>query len=216
MARKLFSACVQARSNLTWSLGVMLILLFAAPLSGQIVAPPTAQARPEQAGPPEETNIYLVTFRPGTAASERAAVAQGAGAVLRRNFNSVNAISVEVPNVAALAGLRNNPLVLGVFANRSVSLHAGQIGAQAKGGKPGGGGSGGGGSGGGGGGGEAPVAVAEAVNPSHLRTWLRPRLPAARFLSSGRMLPTMKTGFHWNGAPCWRAVLPKSSGSQPT
>ena len=137
-------------------LGALLTFVFALPLAAQILPPPTAQPRPQQAGPPEETNIYLVTFLPGAAAAERAAVVQGAGAVLRRNFNAVNAVSVEVPNVAALAGLRNHPLVVGVFANRSISLNAGQIGAQAKGGNPGGGGSGGGGGGGspGGGGGK--------------------------------------------------------------
>ena len=90
-----FTTFSYPRFRLTCRLGALLVLILATPLSGQIVPPATAQARPEQAGPPEETNIYLVTFQPGTTAVGRAAVVQGVGAVLRRNFNVVNAVSVD-------------------------------------------------------------------------------------------------------------------------
>jgi hypothetical protein len=47
-------------------------------------------------------------------ASERAAAVQASGAQVRRNYNSVNAVSVNVPNAAVLTGLQNNPRVLSV------------------------------------------------------------------------------------------------------
>ena len=144
MPGKMFPGFSDGKLRVSFGLSILLAFLLAPNLAGQIVPP-----RPSPGRPAAETDIYLVTFQPGTTASERAAVAQQAGAVLRRNFNIVNAVSVQVPNDAALARLRNNPRVLGVFANHSVSLHAGQIGAQAKGGNPGGGSGGGGGKGGG-------------------------------------------------------------------
>ncbi|MCZ6491702.1 MAG: hypothetical protein O7A06_14390, partial [Acidobacteria bacterium] len=150
MPRKTLSELLSARSVLTFSVAVLLAFLYAPNLSGQIAPPPAPQASPAQARPAEETNIYLVTFRQGTSASERAAVAQGSGVVLRQNFNVVNAVSVQVTNAASLARLRNNPRVVAVFANRSISLH--QVEVQAKGGNPGGGGQGGGGGNDGGGG----------------------------------------------------------------
>ena len=144
MALKSCSAWVQKRFSMQWSLGGLLVLLLAAPLSGQIVTPPTP-ATPAQ----ETTTVYIVRFRAGTPASEKAAIVQGAGAVLRRTFSATNSVSVQVPNDAALAGLRNNPRVEGVFPSRLFTLNA----PQGRGGN-GGGGSGGGGSGGGGGGGK--------------------------------------------------------------
>ncbi|MGH9785619.1 MAG: fibronectin type III domain-containing protein [Terriglobia bacterium] len=62
---------------------------------------------------------------------------QGAGASLRASFNISNAASVHVPNDVVLARLRNHPRVLGVFANRFVTLNQGRGGGN--------GGSGGGG-----------------------------------------------------------------------
>jgi len=62
---------------------------------------------------------------------------QAAGAVLRMNYSATNAASVQVPNDAALARLRNNPRVLAVVASRAISLH------QGRGGNGGGGGGGG-------------------------------------------------------------------------
>ena len=150
MPRKTFLGLLRARSGLTCSVAVLLAFLYTSNLSGQITPPPASPASPAQARPVEETNIFLVTFRQGTSASERAAVLQGSGVVLRQNFNVVNAVSVQVTNAASLARLRNNPRVVAVFANRSISLH--QVAVQAKGGNPGGGGQGGGGGNDGGGG----------------------------------------------------------------
>ena len=163
------------RLSVAFGLAILLASFYAPSLRGQIAPPPLSQA-----GPAEETDIYIVTFRPGTPGSQRAAAAQGAGAVLRFNFNVVNAISVRVPNAAVLTRLQNDPRVVAVFANLSISLHASQVQVQAKGGKAGGGGGkggGGGGSGGGGGGGvKKPAAPrklsATAVSSSEINlTW---------------------------------------------
>ena len=130
------------RLRVAFGLAIFLASFYAPSLRGQIVPPPLSQA-----GPAEETDIYIVTFRQGTPGSQRAAAAQGAGAVLRFNYNVVNAISVQVPNAAVLTRLQNDPRVVAVFANLSISLHASQVRVQAKGGKPGGGGGKGGGGG---------------------------------------------------------------------
>ena len=132
------------RLSVAFGLAILLASFYAPSLRGQIVPPPLFQA-----GPAEETDIYIVTFRQGTTGSQRAAAAQGAGAVLRFNYNVVNAISVQVPNGAVLTRLQNDPRVVAVFANLSISLHASQVQVQAKGGNPGGGGGKGGGGGGG-------------------------------------------------------------------
>lgn len=47
---------------------------------------------------------------------------QGAGAVLRFNYNVTNAASVRIPNTTVLGRLRNDPQVLGVYANRSIKV----------------------------------------------------------------------------------------------
>ena len=148
------------RLSVAFGLVILLASFYAPSLRGQIVPPPLSRA-----GPAEETDIYIVTFRQGTPGSQRAAAAQGAGAVLRFNYNVVNAISVQVPNAAVLTRLQNDPRVVAVFANLSISLHASQVQVQAKGGKPGGGGGQGGG-GAGGGGGDIPKKPAAPRNLS--------------------------------------------------
>src|SRR4029077_8361419 len=80
---------------------------------------------------------YIVQFREGTSAADRAAVLRGAGAALGVNFGRVNAAAVRVPNANALTALVNSPFVRAVVPNRPVSAY--QNGK----GKPGGGGGGG-------------------------------------------------------------------------
>ena len=147
MSKRMFTGLLGAKSRVAFSLIILLAFICAGNLAGQIVPPPTSQGRPA-----EETDIYIVTFRQGTPASERAAAAQQAGAVLRVNYNITNAVSVQVPNATVLTRLRNDPRVLAVFANHFISLHASQLQAQAKGGNSGGGGGTGGGGGSKGGG----------------------------------------------------------------
>ena len=135
MSGRTFSGFLGTKSALTGSLAILLAFLYYAPnVAGQIVPRPTSRRTPA-----EETTIYIVTFRPGTTASQRAPIVQGAGAVLRINYNIANAASVQVPNANVLTRLRNDPRIVAVFANHPITLHQ----------KPGGGGSGGGSGGGG-------------------------------------------------------------------
>jgi subtilisin len=87
---------------------------------------------------------YIVRFREGANAAARATVVRNAGAALGVNFHRVNASAVKVPNARALAALQNDPSVLAVIPNRSVSAY--QVNGNVKGesgkGKPGGGGGG--------------------------------------------------------------------------
>jgi len=94
-----------------------LVFLTTSALSGQIV-PPAVSRAPARG----ETGIYLVTFRPDVPASQRAAVVQASGARLRGNYNATRTVSVEIPDTAALARLRNDPRVLSAFANRKFTL----------------------------------------------------------------------------------------------
>src|SRR3989338_7682040 len=98
------------------SLATLLIFLSVTSVFAQLIPPPHA---PERSA--AETDVYLVTFRPDTPASERAAVVQGSGALLRATFTVANAVSVQVPSVAALSALRNDPRVLSVVANRPIT-----------------------------------------------------------------------------------------------
>ena len=90
-------------------------------LAAQIFPPPAKPARPAL-----ETRIYLVTFQRGIPLSQRAAVVQASGARLRMTYTAANAVSVEVPDAAGLARLRNDPRVLSVFMNRPIKLLAAQ------------------------------------------------------------------------------------------
>ena len=98
---------------------VLFVFLHASNLAGQIVPPSVSQSRPA-----EITGIYIVTLRPGVSGSDRSALVQGAGATARVTFTKSNALSVEVPNVAVLARLRNDPRVQSVFANHLYYLPA--------------------------------------------------------------------------------------------
>ena len=98
-------------------LAALLAFLSSSNLAGQIVRPP-APLR----GPAEIPGVYIVTFRQGIPASERSALVRGAGAVPRVNFNLVNALSVEAPDAAVVARLRNDPRVLSVYANHVIYL----------------------------------------------------------------------------------------------
>lgn len=121
MSPRLFSEFLGARDRCICTFVILLTFLSAPHVAAQITRPPTPLQRP--AG---ETEIYIVRFRPGTSPSEKAAAVQGAGAVLRVSYNITNAASVQVPNGAVLARLRNDPRVLGVFANRFITLHQGK------------------------------------------------------------------------------------------
>jgi len=110
-------------------------MLFASSLSGQVGPQP-----PSARGPAEMPGVYIVTLRQGVPASERSALVRGDGAHARANFDRAHAVSVEVPNAAVLARLRNNPRVLSVHANHFFYLPAnGTVGPRAAGVRPAGG-----------------------------------------------------------------------------
>ena len=136
------------------ALSALSVLFLSSNLQSQILPPTTSPQTAETS-----SEIYLVRFRPGVPASERAAAVQAAGAVMRTSFGIANAVSVQAPSAAAVARLRNDPRVAGVFTNHSIYLDA----PQGQGGGKGGGGSGGGGGGKGGGKPAAPSGLAAAA-----------------------------------------------------
>src|SRR4030095_16738940 len=101
------------------------LLLGSSPLAAQVVPPPPRRPATVQA-PAQSAGIYLITFRAGTPASEKAAVAQAHGARLRRAYEGTSIAAVEVPDSAVLARLRNDPRILGVFANQTILLDQGR------------------------------------------------------------------------------------------
>src|SRR5688572_1555445 len=78
---------------------------------GQAAPAPPARGQAARGQAPEGTGVYLVTFRPGTPASDRAAAMQAAGARLRNAYDATNAASVDLPDASALARLRNDPQI---------------------------------------------------------------------------------------------------------
>ena len=181
---------------------VLLTLLSNSNLTGQFIPSPTSQERPA-----EETDIYLVTFQTGTPASERSGVVQASGALLRRTFTSANAVSVQVPNTAALSRLRNHPRVISVFANRPITLAAPGGTAQGKGKGGGGNGGGSGGNGAGGNGGNKQRLPA---------TWQRPQFLRVTFPLPGPTSPTMNLDSRSSAAPVQVvAISPRLSRSAP-
>jgi subtilisin family serine protease len=98
--------------------GSIIIAVFgAASLAGQVIPRPIVPRRPSP-----QTTIYLVTFRANTTAAQRVALVQGSGGRLRMTYSAVNAVSVDVPDAAVLARLRNDSRVLSVFADRRITL----------------------------------------------------------------------------------------------
>src|SRR5262245_21754651 len=102
----------------------VIVLVSTLKLAGQIIPPPTPRtAAVAQGGVTQGTGVYLVTFRPGTPASDKAAVVRATGARLRAAYNAINAASVDLPDASALARLRNDPRVLSVFENHKILLN---------------------------------------------------------------------------------------------
>ena len=101
-----------------------LLLVLGGVASAQLLTPAQQGAHPDD---------YLVAFRPGTPQAVRAAAAQGAGAMIRHNYQIVDAVAVRISNANALAALQRNSSVLSVIPDRAVYAFQGK-------GKPGGGG----------------------------------------------------------------------------
>ena len=110
---------------------VSLVFLGSTILVAQIARRPAIPQRP-----PQETGTYLVSFRRDVPPSQRPALVQASGARLKKMYAGVNAASVEIPDAAAMARLRNDPRIVSVVANRRITLS----GLQGRGGSGGGGG----------------------------------------------------------------------------
>src|SRR5262245_36923126 len=93
------------------------VLLVSTILTAQVIPPAPVPRRPAS-----ETKIYLITFRRDVPYNQRAALVQATGARLKRLYNAANAASVEIPDVASLARLRNDPRVSSLFMNRPMKL----------------------------------------------------------------------------------------------
>jgi subtilisin family serine protease len=116
----------------TLSATILLTLISTTSLAGQVIHRPT---QPRRSAPQTSaTTIYIVTFRGNVSASDREAVIRASGARTRRNFSAVNAASVEVPDAAVLARLRNDPRILSVYVNQPITLLAAQRGGAGNGG----------------------------------------------------------------------------------
>ncbi len=83
----------------------------------------TAGAAAQGATATPAAGVYLVTFRPGTPAADRATVVQGHGARMRAAYNNIaDVVTVDIPDTAVLGRLRNDPRVLGVFTNQKIFI----------------------------------------------------------------------------------------------
>jgi len=83
---------------------------------------------------------YIVSFRPGTSANDRAAAPGRAGASVRFAYRHVNAMALRIPNANAYAALQRNPQVTAIVPNRPVSEGPTVVEPDAKPGTGGGGG----------------------------------------------------------------------------
>jgi subtilisin len=121
-----------------------LILVVALLVMGAVTALAQLAPDPQQTVPAARSadhgGRYIVSFHPGTTPDGRAAVAARAGALLRFNYDIVDAIAITVPNANALAALGLEPSVRAIIPDRPVHAIPGP--ADTAKGKPGGGGGG--------------------------------------------------------------------------
>ncbi len=93
----------------------ILVVLFAGLVISEVPVPALSQ------GPPAgEAGDYIVLFREGTSASDRATAVARAGAGLKINYQIVNAAAAHVPSVAALSALQRDPNVVAIIPDRPV------------------------------------------------------------------------------------------------
>jgi len=92
-----------------------------------------------QAQVPGQDDGFIVTFKPGTAHSQRAAAVQRAGGELRFSYSVVDSVAIRGANPDVLAALRNDPSVVGIVSDFETHAIQGSDGA-APNGKPSGGG----------------------------------------------------------------------------
>jgi subtilisin len=113
-------------------IAALLALLNAAPASAQIgagqsFAAPAFSACPDPATNPDEVStpcLAILSFDSGISASDRASIARGSGAILRFNFNIVDAAAVFVPSERAYWSLASHPSVDRMLPDRPVQAFA--------------------------------------------------------------------------------------------
>ncbi|MFN3324539.1 MAG: S8 family serine peptidase [Bryobacteraceae bacterium] len=84
----------------------------------QLVEPPAVP-------PGGQQDRYIVTFRAGSTAAQRAASVSRAGATAQIDLRIVNAVAVRVPNANALAALQRDPDVISIAEDRPVTIFQG-------------------------------------------------------------------------------------------
>src|SRR5262245_29531502 len=96
-----------------------------------------------QAQPPGQSDRFIVTFRPGTSQTQRAASVQRARGVVRFNYSIVDSVAIHGANPSVLAALRNDPSVVRIVPDREIQAIEGpnDLVANGKSGSGGGGGS---------------------------------------------------------------------------
>jgi subtilisin family serine protease len=128
---------IMCRTGRLWSV-LLLVLAEPSAHAQQLIQPGEGRLNASKR-PAARANGYIVRFANGTSQAARALAAAQAGAALRYNYASTEAIAVTVPNENALNSLKRNPSVTGVVADYVVE--AAVVRAD-KGGRPGGGGGG--------------------------------------------------------------------------
>ncbi len=105
--------------SLLGTIAALFALLNAAPAAAQVgagssLAAPAFSACPDPATDPDEVStpcLAILSFDSGVSPSDRASIARGSGAILRFNFNIVDAAAVFVPNERAYWSLASHPSV---------------------------------------------------------------------------------------------------------
>lgn len=68
----------------------------------------------------EGAGDYIVMFREGTSATDRAEAARRAGAVLKFNYRIVDAVAVHSPSTGAMSALQRDPNVVAIVPDRPI------------------------------------------------------------------------------------------------
>jgi len=89
------------------------------PPPGLELAPP-CDASFELAGEAKVPCLGFTSFVDGTSMDDRAEIVRGAGAVLRFNYNLVNATAVLVPDEATLSALLADPNIVALIPDRPI------------------------------------------------------------------------------------------------
>jgi subtilisin family serine protease len=109
------------------------LCVLAAVLSIFLLPRAIAQTPPDMIAPPDTEDRYIVSFLPGTSATDRAEAARRAGATPLVDLGLINALSVRIPALGILAALQRDSGVVKVVQDwRIFALQAGVGGGRRK------------------------------------------------------------------------------------